>query len=73
LEEENNNHKFKSIIRVFQALRIAVNDEMGNLRNLLEKIPLVLAKDGMAMFVTFHSLEHKLVSSSIKEMVILFY
>jgi 16S rRNA (cytosine1402-N4)-methyltransferase len=43
--------------RTFQALRIAVNDELGELDRLLEALPQLLADDGIAAIISFHSLE----------------
>jgi len=43
--------------RTFQALRIAVNDELANLETLLAKLPDVLAPGGRAGVISFHSLE----------------
>ena len=47
--------------RTFQALRIAVNDEMGSLDRLLEKLPDLLAPGGRAGIISFHSLEDRRV------------
>ncbi len=47
--------------RTFQALRIAVNNELGELEKLLEEAPLVLAPGGRMVVVSFHSLEDRLV------------
>jgi 16S rRNA (cytosine1402-N4)-methyltransferase len=49
--------------QVFQALRIAVNDEMGALKEMLEQIPAVLKPGGRAAIITFHSLEDRLVKT----------
>jgi len=47
--------------RVFQALRIAVNDELGALREALAGLPGCLAPGGRLGIVTFHSLEDRIV------------
>ncbi|MBI4596836.1 MAG: 16S rRNA (cytosine(1402)-N(4))-methyltransferase RsmH [Candidatus Omnitrophica bacterium] len=47
--------------RVFQALRMAVNDELGALEALLADLPGLLAPGGRAVVLTFHSLEDRLV------------
>ncbi|RYY39656.1 MAG: 16S rRNA (cytosine(1402)-N(4))-methyltransferase RsmH [Chitinophagaceae bacterium] len=51
----------KYFAQVFQALRIEVNDEMGALKELLEQVPDALKPGGRAAFITFHSLEDRLV------------
>jgi 16S rRNA (cytosine1402-N4)-methyltransferase len=45
--------------RTFQGLRIAVNDEMGALERLLESLPAVLKPGGVAVLISFHSLEDR--------------
>ncbi|HJT75859.1 MAG TPA: 16S rRNA (cytosine(1402)-N(4))-methyltransferase RsmH, partial [Gemmataceae bacterium] len=47
--------------RVFQALRIAVNDELGALDRLLVSLPRVLRPGGRAAVISFHSLEDRKV------------
>ena len=49
--------------RVFQALRIAVNDELGALRRALETIPSLLRSGARFAVITFHSLEDRIVKS----------
>jgi 16S rRNA (cytosine1402-N4)-methyltransferase len=56
----------KYFAKVFQALRIEVNDELGALRELLEQIPQVLEPGGRAAIITFHSLEDRLVKNFFK-------
>lgn len=52
--------------RVFQALRIAVNDELGVLRELLENAVKLLRPGGRLVVITFHSLEDRIVKQFLK-------
>ena len=47
--------------RTFQALRILVNDELGELRTWLETIPGVLRPGARLVVISFHSLEDRIV------------
>jgi 16S rRNA (cytosine1402-N4)-methyltransferase len=56
--------------RVFQALRIAVNDELGALERLLAGLPHCLRPGGRAAIISFHSLEDRLVKRAFKQKAI---
>jgi len=53
--------------RTFQALRIAVNDELGQVEEVLELLPSLLNKNGKLAVISFHSLEDRLVKRYFKE------
>jgi 16S rRNA (cytosine1402-N4)-methyltransferase len=53
--------------RTFQALRIAVNYELENLKALLAVGPGLLKKDGFLAVISFHSLEDRLVKWDFKQ------
>ena len=53
--------------RVFQAIRIEVNNELGVLNTALEDAIDILAKDGIISVITFHSLEDKIVKKIFKK------
>ncbi|MBN2359401.1 MAG: 16S rRNA (cytosine(1402)-N(4))-methyltransferase RsmH [Deltaproteobacteria bacterium] len=54
--------------RSFQALRIAVNDELAELDRLLESIPELLAPGGRAAFISFHSLEDRRIKLAFRRL-----
>ncbi|MBI4087448.1 MAG: 16S rRNA (cytosine(1402)-N(4))-methyltransferase RsmH [Candidatus Liptonbacteria bacterium] len=53
--------------RTFQALRIYANDELGNLRKLIDRLPEILKPGGRAAIISFHSLEDKIVKDLFRD------
>ncbi|MDR2706973.1 MAG: 16S rRNA (cytosine(1402)-N(4))-methyltransferase RsmH, partial [Planctomycetaceae bacterium] len=53
--------------RTFQALRIAVNDELGALKNVLKIVPNRLKQNGVMVVLSFHSLEDRMVKNAFRD------
>ena len=53
--------------RIFQAIRIVVNDELAEIEKTLPLLPKILNKGGRVGIITFHSLEDRLVKEYFKE------
>lgn len=58
--------KIHPATRVFQAIRIEVNDELNNIKNTLNDVLTLLANDAILSIVTFHSLEDRIVKNFFK-------
>lgn len=56
----------KYLAKVFQALRIEVNDEMGALKDMLGQTIKLLTHNGRIAIITFHSLEDRIVKNFFK-------
>lgn len=52
---------------VFQALRIAVNDEMGQIKDALNSVDELLQSGGRCVCVTFHSIEDRIVKNTFRK------
>lgn len=60
-------NKIHPATRVFQALRIAVNDELGNLREVLPQAVNLLKSGGKICVISYHSLEDRIVKQFFKK------
>ncbi len=54
--------------RCFQALRIAVNDELSRLEALLGQVDRLLGREGRAAIISFHSLEDRRVKRAFRDL-----
>jgi 16S rRNA (cytosine1402-N4)-methyltransferase len=62
-----NRRHFDPATRTFQALRIHVNDELGQLKKVLADLPNCLRPGGRAAIISFHSLEDRIVKYAFRE------
>ncbi|MDD7886566.1 16S rRNA (cytosine(1402)-N(4))-methyltransferase RsmH [Flavivirga sp. 57AJ16] len=59
-------HENKVLAQIYQAIRIEVNQEIEVLKEFLEQTPEVLFKGGRLSFISYHSLEDRLVKRFIR-------
>ena len=59
--------KIHPATRTFQALRIHVNDELGEIQSLLKSAGSLLKPGGRVVLISFHSLEDRMVKDSFRE------
>ena len=60
--------KIHPATKTFQALRIRVNDELGEIQRLLVSAPSLLKAGGRLVMISFHSLEDRLVKDAFREL-----
>lgn len=60
-------HAIDSATRTFQALRIAVNDELASLERMLQWLPEGLVPGGRVAVISFHSLEDRMVKTAFRD------
>jgi 16S rRNA (cytosine1402-N4)-methyltransferase len=63
-------HGIDPATRTFQALRIAVNDELAALDGLLRKLPAIVKPGGRVGVISFHSLEDRRVKQTFRDSTI---
>ena len=62
----NQKNAKKELAKIFQALRIEVNDELGSLKELLQQSLKVLKPGGRIAIISYHSLEDRLIKNFFK-------
>ena len=60
-------YRIKSLARIFQAIRIAVNKELENLRSFLDQSLQLLKSGGRLVIIAYHSLEDRMVKEFFAE------
>lgn len=61
-------NRYKTLARVFQAMRILVNNELTILENFLSEFYNQLSVGGRIVFISFHSLEDRIVKHALKDL-----
>ncbi|MCA9508391.1 MAG: 16S rRNA (cytosine(1402)-N(4))-methyltransferase RsmH [Myxococcales bacterium] len=62
--------KIHPATRTFQALRMAVNEEVKELETLLHDLPEILSPEATVVFLSFHSIEDRLIKLRFKELAL---
>ena len=68
LPKQNPIYIEKSIRKIFQAIRIEVNDELNELKKSLTSIKDLISKNGVIICISYHSLEDKIVKNFMSEL-----
>ena len=64
------NYRIKTLSRVFQALRIFVNDELENLKSFLNYSLDVMKKGSRIVIISYHSLEDRIVKDFFRDQTV---
>ena len=73
LPKQNPIYTNKTIRRIFQALRIEVNDELSQIKDSLKSVSKYISKDGKIICLTYQSLEDKIVKNYFNDIVLFYY
>ncbi len=57
------NRRIDPVTKIFMAIRIMVNDEIGNLTEFIVRLPLMLRQNSVVAVITFHSVEDRIVKN----------
>lgn len=68
VEKINKKEALNSVQRVFQAIRIEVNEELSKLYDFIVSLPQVLNKGARVAIISFHSLEDRIVKRAFNEL-----
>ncbi len=60
-------NRIKYLARIYQAIRIAVNDELGALRSMLEQCKEILKPGAVVVVISYHSLEDRIVKNFFRD------
>ncbi len=66
LAQPRSQQRIHPATRTFQAIRMLLNDELGELRALLAALPDLLVEGGVAAIISFHSLEDRAVKRALR-------
>ena len=67
IKDKSKFSKIHPATKIFQAIRIVVNDELGEIEKTLPLIPKLLTKGGRVGIISFHSLEDRLVKNYFRD------
>lgn len=70
LPQKELNKKGHPAKKVFQAIRIEVNDELGALKQAIEEGSTILSSKGRFVIITFHSLEDRIVKNMFRDLAV---